>query len=105
MTEAADYSHGSPAAWKRYRFACYNEDDPRPVKWPPAGPYWISGYGDGYAILIAYMPTNIDETLEDYWPDDEPNGDAHSWWGGYFCQDRDEITFTDRFPRPEWWTA
>ena len=96
-----DRAAAIPSAWKRYRFRTFNEDDPRPVKFPPPGPYWISGYGDGYAVLIAYLPADCDEGLQDYWPDEE----AHEWWDGYDCQDRPEIAFTDRFPRPEWWTA
>ena len=77
--------------WTRYRFHSSSIDDPRPILWPPKGPYWVSGEGDNYAILIAYLPTGTD--LLTYWPEaTEIEG-----------QERDSITFTERFPRPVWW--
>lgn len=36
--------------WERHRFHA-NEDDYRSVIWPPLGPYWCSGYGDGYSTV------------------------------------------------------
>lgn len=74
----------------RYRFHA-NEDDYRPILWPPLGPYWCSGYGDGYSIVIAYLPK--DANLFDYWPEAD-NIDS---------EERDEITFSDRFAKPSWW--
>lgn len=77
--------------WIRYRFHSSSIDDPRPIIWPPKGPYWVSGEGDDYAILIAYLPEGV--PLTDFWPE-ATNVDS---------QERDSITFTDRFARPSWW--
>ena len=77
--------------WIRYRFQA-NEADPRPVVFPPPGPFWITGYGDDYAVVVAYLPAK--EVLSDFWPD------AHRITSDY----ADEITFSDRFPEPDWWT-
>jgi len=79
--------------WKRYRFYTRAVDDPRPLVFNPAYPWWCSGYaGDGsYAIIVAYLPAN--EVLEKYWDDafdvDYTNEEA--------------ITFSDRFPQPEYY--
>ena len=76
--------------WNRHRFHA-NEDDYRPMIWPPPGPYWCSGYGDGYSIVIAYAPDDTD--MLKYWPEMEEDD-----------IDKDvEITFSGRFPQPEWW--
>src|SRR5437667_402500 len=92
--------HDSPrgagmSAWKRYRFYSSAEDF-RPVTFPPPGPYWCSGHESAgedseRAILIAYLPTNA--KLTDYWPEAEDEEST----------DEDSITFTSRFPCPEWW--
>jgi len=76
--------------WERHRFKA-NLDDPRPVKFPPPGPYWVSGEGDDYSIVVAYLP--LREPVTHWWPEAR---DIDS-------EVRDEITFTDRFPKPEWW--
>lgn len=50
--------------WMRLRFEA-NEADYRPIKWPPPGPYWCSGYlcgAVGAAIVIAFIPLD-DSTL------------------------------------------
>ncbi len=80
--------------WLRYRFECPAEDY-RPVKFPPPGPYWCTGYNpEGCAILVAYVPIDDDETcLRDYWPDAQ----NESW-----TRER-ELRFTSRFPCPSWW--
>lgn len=46
--------------WMRLRFQA-NADDPRPVTFPPPGPWWCTGYAgdDSYAIVVAYLPNNI----------------------------------------------
>ena len=77
--------------WIRVRFKA-NLEDSRPVKWPPPGPFWESGFNDEHAIVIAYVRT-LDEVTE-YWPEAEEIDAEH----------RDEIKFTDRFPKPDWWT-
>jgi hypothetical protein len=42
--------------WIRYRFHA-NADDYRPVKFPPPGPYWCSGYlGDGSKPKLTPSP-------------------------------------------------
>jgi hypothetical protein len=75
---------------KRIRFKTQAEDY-RPVSWPIKYPYWCSGEGDDYVILITFADS------EDYvysnWPE------AY----GLVIEERKSITFTDRFPRPNWY--
>lgn len=64
-------------------------DDPRPANWPIKHPYWITGEGEGYSILVAYADDEA-EILKN-WPeafdlDSEP---------------ATEYMFTGRFPKPE----
>jgi hypothetical protein len=73
----------------RVRFHA-NADDYRPVSWPVKHPYWCSGYGDDYAVVISYADS-LEYILEN-WPE-ATNLDS---------EERDEYTFTDRFPRPKW---
>lgn len=80
----------SKQKWLRCRFQA-NEDDFRPVKFPPPGPYWCTGYGDGHSIVVAYVRT--EEQVTEFWPEAK-NIDV---------DERDEITYTDRFPKPEWY--
>jgi len=81
--------------WKRYRFyTC--EEDYRPVIFPPSGPWWCTGYtGDDWerAIIAAYLPEG--EDIRKYWPEAED----------IEFEGRDSIQFTDRFPKPKWWTG
>ena len=55
--------------WKRHRFKTTSAADPRPVKFPPPGPWWCSGYAgdDSYAIVIAFLPRDVE--LTEYWPE------------------------------------
>lgn len=80
--------------WKRYRFKTYAVEDNRPLVFNPKYPWWCSGYGENnngeFAIIIAYLPP--DEDLKKYW-DDAFDID---------CDDVDEITFTSRFPKPNY---
>ena len=89
-----DYDPEKDATWHRYRFLA-NGDDYRPVVWPPAGPYWCSGYTTGIederAVLIAYLPPDADLTT--YWPEAE----EVEWTV------ETGITYTSRFQRPSWW--
>ena len=82
------------SAWKRYRFKTRANDDYRPLIFNPKYPWWCSGYGednDGdYTIIIAYLPPN--EDLMVYW-DDAFDVDF---------TDEDEIKFTSRFPKPDY---
>ena len=77
--------------WLRYRFRT-TADDYRPVKWPPPGPYWCTGYDpEDQPIIVAYAPP--DASIRDYWPEYR---DAE--WTS-----ENEIAYTSRFPQPEWW--
>ena len=98
MSEAKgrEWRHGggegvsSKTEWVRYRFRA-NGGDPRPVAFPPPGPYWVSGYSDRWAIIVAFLPRGI--RPRQYWPEArEIDGEAV-----------EEIIFYDRFPRPSWW--
>lgn len=67
-----------------------NEDDPRPIPWPIKYPYWVSGYGEGYAVIVAYAD---DETeILTNWPEaTEIDSEVV-----------DSYHFTERFPKPDW---
>jgi hypothetical protein len=81
--------------WNRIRFQA-NLEDYRPVVFPPPGPYWCSGSGDSYSIVVAYMPAplNVPELLK-HWPEADR----------VEVMQRDtDITFSDRFAKPDWWT-
>lgn len=80
----------SEPKWLRHRFHA-NLDDWRPITFPPPGPCWRTGEGDGYSVVIAYLPPIVPVT--DYWPEASEIESSP-------C---DEIVFTERFPRPEWW--
>lgn len=79
--------------WLRHRFY-QPTDDYRPIKWPPPGPYWCSGIrdSDDASVIVAY--TKTPEQVTEFWPEAEDID----------TQERDELTFTDRFARPDWWT-
>ena len=84
------------SSWDRVRFRA-NEDDFRPVTWPPPGPFWCSGYGEGYSIVVAYVPHGYsDEQVKALWPEaseiDRMQTDV-------------PIMFSDRFAKPSWWKA
>ena len=73
----------------RARFRA-NPDDYRPVNWPIKHPYWCTGYGDGYSIVVAYAD-NKEEILSN-WPEATEI-------------DTEEVTeyiFTSRFKKPDW---
>jgi hypothetical protein len=75
----------------RARFKA-NEDDYRPVNWPVKHPYWCTGYGDGYSTVVAYAD-NEEEILSN-WPEAKE----------IESEEVEGYTFTDRFPKPEWFT-
>lgn len=77
--------------WLRARFKA-NEEDYRPVKWPPPGPYWCTGYGDGYSIVVAYVKSL--KELRKYWPEAKDIETTKE----------KEIEYTERFPKPDWLT-
>jgi hypothetical protein len=68
-------------------------DDGRPMDFPPEGPFWTTGYGDDYAIVVAFSPNESVLTQNDRWPD------------AYDIDDGGEqpIEFSVRFPKPIWW--
>ena len=68
-----------------------NEDDPRPVHWPIKHPYWVTGYGDDYAIIVAYA--DDEGEIMRNWPDARDFS---------FVDECSGYAFTGRFPRPEW---
>jgi hypothetical protein len=67
-----------------------NENDYRPVVWPIEHPYWCSGYGEGYAIVVAYVDS-IPELLR-LWPE----ATSITFETVY------EYQFSGRFPKPKW---
>jgi len=73
----------------RIRFKTNNKDY-RPVNWPVKHPYWCTGYGDEYSIVISYADT--EEYIYENWPEAIDLEISK-------CK---EYIFTDRFPRPEW---
>lgn len=76
-------------AWYRARFLA---DDARPVKWPPAGPFWCTGYsGDDKEVVVAFVKTK--KAIKEFWPEASEVE---------FTEESD-IEFTERFPEPEWW--
>lgn len=80
---------------KRVRFYVI-ADDPRPINFPPPGPYWISGQTmreDEY-ILVAFV--NNEKEIYKFWPEAEKID---------IMQEDVEVTFSDRFSEPEWWKA
>lgn len=83
--------------WIRWRFHA-NEEDYRPiydpsVPQPNLGPYWCTGYGDEYSIVVAYLRPDIHPTA--YWPEADNLDEG----------DLGPIKFSERFPEPEWWKA
>ena len=77
--------------WVRFHA---NEADWRPVKFPPPGPCWCTGYGDGYATVVAWLPKKgWRKLLKEHWPE-ATNIDM---------EDRPEgPQFSGRFPKPDW---
>lgn len=75
----------------RIRFKA-NYKDARPVNWPVKHPYWVSGAAadESYAIVISYADDT--QYIMDNWPEAKD----------LEIQEVDGYTFTDRFPKPEW---
>ena len=80
-----------PMKWKRHRFYTRSLDDPRPVNFPPPGPWWESGFTDTHAIVVCYLPAKI--SVKKFWPEAENIDSTNEL----------TIVFTSRFPRPDWW--
>lgn len=80
--------------WDRWRFKA-NLEDYRPVEWPPPGPYWCSGEGDTYAVIVAYFPAgSSSKDILHYWPEAV---------GLDRMQQGTSLVFSDRFAKPDWW--
>lgn len=77
----------------RARFKA-NIQDPRPVRYPPPHPWWVSGTvaNNSACIVVAYAD-NTEQILE-LWPEAKEID--------VMQDDRTEYLFTDRFPRPAW---
>lgn len=67
------------------------DSDYRPVVWPIKYPYWCTGYGDNYTILVAFVDS-IDQLFM-LWPDASNINE----------QEVEKPTFSDRFPKPDWY--
>lgn len=80
--------------WMRIRFKV-NLEDPRPIKFPPPGPYWITGRV-GFDTNIHTLVGHFREMsqVKEFWPE------AYDLEGPVEVK----ITFSDRFPKPDWWT-
>lgn len=79
--------------WIRYRFKTYSVQDCRPLIFNSNYPYWKSGETEDSCVMIAYLPKG--ENLLKYW-DDAFDVDE---------EEREEITFTDRFRQPVWFVT
>lgn len=69
------------------------KDDYRPLRWPIQSPYWCTGENDSYFVLVAYI--NSVEELNSLWPEAS----------NIECEEVDEIVFSDRFPKPNWYKS
>lgn len=69
------------------------DPDYRPITFPPPWPWWCTGsaHDESYSVLVAYAES--ESQLLEFWPD-ATDLDA---------DETDEITFTSRFPAPDWW--
>lgn len=68
-----------------------NAEDPRPIEFPPPYPWWCSGYQEEHAIIIAFADSETQ--ILKYWPEAK---DIES-------DEVDGVSFSDRFPKPDWW--
>ena len=77
---------------KRIRFYTTSKDY-RPINWPVKHPFWKTGEaGDGsYSVLVAYA--DDEQYIYDNWPEATDLD---------IMDERATYTFTDRFPKPEW---
>lgn len=76
----------------RIRFKA-NEDDPRPVNWPIKHPYWITGYGDRYSVIVSYADSK--QYILDNWPEAKE----------LEIESVEGYVFTSRFPKPDWFVS
>jgi hypothetical protein len=79
---------GSNWFWVRFKSPA---DDYRPIDWKPPGPFWCTGYDSSdNPIIVAYIREK--DQLYDYWPDANDID----------FEPKDEIEFSSRFPKPDW---
>lgn len=90
------WQDASPGGWIRFRFDT-TEEDYRPVKVPPPGPWWCSGQTwrnrKDTNILIAYAHSR--EEILEFWPD--------TIWFDDETPSPEGPKFSERFPCPEDW--
>lgn len=67
-----------------------NPDDPRPVNWPIKHPYWVTGYGDDFSIVVAYAEDEAEILIN--WPDANDID----------IEEVDGYAFNSRFSMPDW---
>lgn len=79
--------------WYRYRFKTQSIKDYRPLIFNKKYPWWCSGESDADVTIIAYLPKS--EDLSKYW-DDAFDIDF---------TEHDEITFSSRFPKPDYFIS
>lgn len=80
--------------WDRIRIYV-NLEDYRPIIWPPLGPYWCSGESDTRSIVVAYVPSGAtDSEIRKYWPEVKEVERMN---------EAVPLSFSDRFPKPDWW--
>lgn len=79
-------------SWLRVRFEAYF-DDPKPVKFPPPGPYWVTGFDANfsYSTVVTYVK-DLGQ-VKAFWPEAQ----------NILYTEEQSIKYSDRFPRPEWW--
>ena len=73
-------------------------DDPNPVIYPPKYPYWWSGSNSDlkhYVILFCEQENYL-EYIQKYYPEVKEEDIS-------FCNECEEITFSERFPKPNWY--
>lgn len=73
----------------RVRFHA-NIQDPRPINWPVKHPYWVTGEGEDYAVIVSYA--DDENYILANWPEAS----------NLEIEERESYTFTDRFPKPKW---
>lgn len=81
MTRLLDLGEGDPvpptADWDRIRFRTWSEDDPRPVKFPPPGPYWVTGTAYDPAGDYAILPLGAVPTDQSSWSPERIEAEAY----------------------------
>ena len=77
----------------RVRFIEPDAEDPKPMVWPIEYPYWVTGYNDFGAVLVAYA-RDLD-TIRRLWPKA----------GNFDVEEVVGVEFSDRFPKPPWYSG